>query len=109
MIITKVINVTPLGSTIGKIIPMDNTAFFLLENFRRRGMENIIDKFYNMITEKIALVEPNVNHLISFLTILDTVLTRNTPVVLPNLIDMRVKELKRGSRNLEVVVEYEFE
>jgi len=109
MIITKVINVTPLSKTIGKIVPMDNTAFFLLENFRRKGMEIIIDKFYNMVTEKIALVEPNINHLISFLTILDTVLTRNTPVVLPNLLDMRVKELMKGSRSLEVVVEYEFE
>lgn len=111
MVETLTIDVTPLRKTIGKLLPMDagGVSFFLLENFKKKGMSTVIDEFYSIVDKEIPLGVPIVERVINLLLILDRVLSRNVPSKLQNLLDIRVTKLIKSSTMLKIDVDYVFE
>jgi len=103
------INITPLRSFVGKILPMYNSEMFLFKHFTKCNKSGLIKNYLNHV-EKIADTSIiNYETMFHMFIIYDKVLTRNIPVNNKLFLNYKVIDLIETDRSIHIKVEYKFD
>lgn len=103
------LNITPMKSFIGRVLPLYRSEFFLLENFTKYNKSMLIEKYIEYIEKNAGTTDINYGVLLHMFIIYDKVLTRNIPVVNKAFLGYKVIKLVETERNITIKIEYTFD
>jgi len=102
------LDISPLSSFMGKILPMELTEDFLFKHFATIGSEHFLQEYYALLDTKSTLVEPHNETLVYILTILEKIILRNVPNNRLLLISSKIINVNIKSKRIVITIEYCF-